>query len=104
LGEDDDFSKESITLGCQKSFLVKNHAMYEKKNHLRSKMLVGLLLVEELHLLATMVVDLSAMVVKGHLGGGAGGGPPKNGSSEPQRDQNPKTYAIRPTRLWIGPT
>ncbi len=46
LGEDDDFSKESITLGCQESFLLENHAMNEKQNHPKLKMLVGLLLVD----------------------------------------------------------
>jgi hypothetical protein len=39
--------------------------MEEKVDHPRSKMLVGFLLVDRLHLLATMVVDLSTMVVMG---------------------------------------
>jgi hypothetical protein len=63
LGKDHDFSKESITLGCQESFLLENHVMDEED--LRLKMLVGLLLMYRLHLLAMMVVDLLAVVVTG---------------------------------------
>ncbi len=39
--------------------------MEEKVDHLRLKTLAGFLLVDGLHLLATMVVHLSAMVVTG---------------------------------------
>ncbi len=39
--------------------------MDEEEDHIRLKMLVGLLLVDKLHLLATMVVDLPAVVVTG---------------------------------------
>jgi hypothetical protein len=57
------FSQESITLGCQESFLPKNHTMEEKVDHPRLEMLVGFLLVHGLHLLAIMVVDLLVEVV-----------------------------------------
>jgi hypothetical protein len=39
--------------------------MEEKVDHLRLKMLMGFLLVDGLHLLATMVVDLSTVMVTG---------------------------------------
>ncbi len=35
---------------------------------------------------------------------GGGGGPPISGSNEPPGDQNPKSFFIRPTWPWIGPT
>jgi hypothetical protein len=58
-------SKENTTSGCHELFLLKNHTMNEGADHPQLELLVGLLLVDELFLLATVVVDLLMVVVIG---------------------------------------
>jgi hypothetical protein len=57
--------KENTTLGCRKLFLSKNRSMIGRENHPRLEMLVDRLLVDELYLSTTIVVDHSAKVVTG---------------------------------------
>ncbi len=58
-------SQENTTPRCHKSLLSKSCTMNERAYHPRLEMLMGFLLVDELFLLATLVVDLSMVVVIG---------------------------------------
>ncbi len=56
-------SQENTMPGCHESLLSKNRTMNETTNHPQLEMLVGLLLVDGLFLLATMVVVIGLQEV-----------------------------------------
>jgi hypothetical protein len=57
--------KESTTPRCHELFLLEKHTMTKRKDHPQLEMVVNCVMVDGLYLLAMIVVDLLAEVVKG---------------------------------------